>query len=308
MKKLSVIITAWNEATTIGKAIESVLDSNFFRINSDFEIILVAPDDETKIAAQTKIQNLGLNDKYIFIKDKCEGKPRALNMAFEKASGEILILTDGEVFFEKNAVDELLKVIESSERIGGVSGRPVALNAKKSGLMGYWAHMQADAVHKMRLDRDKSRVRFFPMSGYSMAIRNIKMKLPGDLFLDDAYISYVIFNAGYLIGYAPNALVKVKYPNIWKEFTKQKMRSLGGFEQLWKYNVITTETKSRSFGQEISYALFPLKYAKNPFELIYSLAYYPVRLYFWVQNRLRRDVFRKAKSIRDVYVRSESTK
>jgi poly-beta-1,6-N-acetyl-D-glucosamine synthase len=305
---ISILLTAWKEQSTIGRAIECLVCPDYSGIPDDYELLLVAPDDETRDAAQEKVNELSIQSKYRYFKDKCEGKPRALNMLFEAAKGDIFILTDGEVFLEKNAVAELLAALRSEKDLGGVSGRPVPLNNRNDGLYGYWAHMQADAVHKMRVDRDRSAKRFFPLSGYVMAVKNLKYHFPDDLFIDDAYMSYDIYNKGYKIGYAPNAKVRVKYPTNWNDFIKQKFRSLIGFEQLWKYGIIKKETISRSFWQELSYFWYPIYYARNPFELFYSLVYFPVRLYLWVRNKLGRELVRSGKSIRDVYVRTESTK
>ena len=49
------------------------------------------------------------NKKIILIRDNGEGKPSALNLAFKKAKGDILIFTDGDVFVDKDAIPLLLK-------------------------------------------------------------------------------------------------------------------------------------------------------------------------------------------------------
>lgn len=306
--KVSFLLTAWKESATIGKAIECLVKPEYSGFRDTYELLLVAPDAETRDAAQQKVTELGIEDKYRYFQDESKGKPRALNILFKEAQGEILVLTDGEVFFEPNAVLELVRTLESDSKLGAVSGRPIASNPRNT-MLGYWAHLQADAVHKMRKSRDtRIHAKFFPMSGYIMAVKNLGFQFPEDLFLDDAYLTYDVYNRGYEIGYASYAHVRVKYPTNGDDFIKQKMRSLIGFEQLWKYQIIKPETKSRSFWQEVAYAWFPIGYAKNPIEFIWSLAYFPVRLYLWVRNRLSRDIAYKGKSIRDIYVRTETTK
>ena len=42
---ISIIITAYNEEKTIGRAIEAFLDNN---IRQDYEILVVCPDETTK--------------------------------------------------------------------------------------------------------------------------------------------------------------------------------------------------------------------------------------------------------------------
>ena len=304
---VSFLLTAWKEPDTIAKAIARLTDPEFSGFSGEFELLLVAPDKETAQAARKEVERQGISEHYRYFEDAGEGKPRALNILFKEAKGDILILTDGEVFFNENAVKHLIETLESDSELGGVSGRPIATNPKDT-KMGYWAHLQADAVHQMRSDNNASATRFFPLSGYIMAVRNLGFEFPEDLYLDDAYLSYDVFNKGYKIGYAKDAQVEVKYPTNWEDFISQKFRSLIGFEQLWKYDIIRPETKSRSFWQELRYSWFPISYSHNLRELFWSISYFPVRLYLWVKNRLSRDLAYKGKSIRDVYVRTESTK
>ncbi len=305
---ISFLLTAWKEPGTIGKAIECLINSQYSGYTGEFELLVVTPDVETKAAAAAKVAELGIQDKFRYFQDESKGKPQALNILFREAKGDILVLTDGEVFFQPGAVKALVDKLQADPELGGVSGRPVAQNSRTT-FQGYLAHLQADAVDQMRRDRDKrANGKFFPMSGYIMAVRNLGFKFPLDLFLDDAYLSYDIFNRGYEIGYAPEAQVEVKYPGNWSDFFKQKFRSLVGFEQLWKYEIIQPQTKSRSFWHELGYFWYPLTYAKNIRELSWSLTYYPMRLYLWIRNRLARNLARNAKSIREVYVRTESTK
>ena len=96
-------------------------------------------------------------------------------MAFKRAKGDIVILTDGDVFFEKNAVKELIKPFENS-KVGGVSGRPVSQD-KKDNKFGYWGHLLSDSADHRRKNTMKkeqgedyyvSGKTFFPMSGYCL--------------------------------------------------------------------------------------------------------------------------------------------
>lgn len=304
---VSFLITAWKEEGTVGKAIKCAVDPSYSGYKGEFEVLVAAPDDLTISAVNKVAKELGIEDKLEIIKDPCKGKPVALNILFKEAKGDILVLTDGEVFFRTGATKALVDEINKDDKVGGVSGRPVALNDRKN-YFGYLAHMNADAVHAMRTDNAKAHIKFFPLSGYAMAVRNLKFEFPEDLFLDDAYLTYDIFNKGYHIGYAPDAEVEVKYTDNWKDFRMQKLRSHMGFEQLWKYQIIKPETKSRSFWKEIRFVWFPIKYASNIKEFFFSLSYYPIRLYFWVRTRFKRDFVMRARSIRDVYVRTESTK
>jgi len=89
---ISFIITSFKEEKTIGRAIEAVINN---KLKEECEIIVVAPDDGTLNAAR---KNQGSSIPIRLIKDEGRGKPAALNLAVSKARGEILVLTDGDVY------------------------------------------------------------------------------------------------------------------------------------------------------------------------------------------------------------------
>ena len=211
---ISIIITSWKEPKTIGKCIKCIVDRKYSGLNEDFEVIQVSPDKETLEAGLHTAKKLHLNNKeFIQIQDPRKGKPSALKLAFKKARGDIWILTDGDTYFEKNAVKYLIEPFKNS-KVGGVSGRPVAMN-KKSSMFGYWGHLLSDAAHHRRIITMNKREgnyylsdqEFFPMSGYIMAVRNFNFDIPPNVLSDDAYLSYSIRNIGKEIAYAPLANV-----------------------------------------------------------------------------------------------------
>lgn len=326
--KYSFIVTAFREEDTIAELIRRLIPPD---IELSWELIVVVPDKGTKDVATKTATELGLaSDQFRLLTDEGKGKPAALNLALKKAQGEWLILTDGDVVLKESASAELLKALEIEleldnehgeapgyRQIGGLSGRPVSADDRSGSLLSYWGHLLAAAAHHKRtLDLTNNPVglstrlvpkrEFFPLSGYLLAIRNLKFVLPEDCLADDAYLSYVIFNAGYRISYVPHAEVAVKYPANLTDYFAQKKRSTGGYVQLWKYGVVSTETKSRSFWRELEYFWFPIKYAANFRELIWSLALYPTRLWLWLRIYWERKIMQK--DFAKTWVRIESTK
>lgn len=297
---ISIIITSWKEPNTIGKCIKCIADKKYSGLKDDFEIIQLSPDKETLDAGMYIAKKLGLNNKeFIQIQDPREGKPSALKLAFKKAKGDIWILTDGDTYFEKNAVKYLLEPFKN-KKVGGVSGRPVAINSRNH-MMGYWGHLLSDAAHHRRITTMNKREynyylsnqEFFPMSGYIMAVRNFNFDIPTNVLSDDAYLSYSIRNMGMEIAYAPLAKCYVKYANNLNDYYKQKVRSLGGFIQLKEFGIFKKDKQSRSFFIELKYASFVLKYAENPKEFLWSLTLFPIRLITWVKIFWERVILKK---------------
>jgi len=311
---VSIIITSWKEPNTIGKCIRCIADKKYSGLNTEFEIIQLSPDKETLDAGLEEANKLHLSQKeYIQIQDPRKGKPYALKLAFKKANGNILILTDGDTYFERNSIKNLLIPFEDIT-IGGVSGRPVSMDSKST-MMGYWGHLLSDAAHHRRISTMNSKVKnyyisnkhFFPMSGYIMATRNYDFDIPQNVLSDDAYISYSIRNASKQIAYAPDAKCYVKYPTTLKDYYKQKVRSLGGFVQLKNFGVFKRDKQSRSILIELNYSFFAIRYARNIKELQWSLLLFPIRLVTWFKILWERVLLKKDMP-KSGWERIESTK
>jgi|GEM_PF-217053 len=319
---LSIIITAWKEPLTIGKAIRCLLKTDYsglgeHDLDKDWEFILIAPDTETHEAALKALEELKIPaSKFKLLRDDQKGKPAALNICFKEAKGEYLLLTDGDVEFSRNAVGSIVGKAQKNPEMWGISAQPIAKDPKTT-MLNYWgALLAAAANHKRKIDLEGNRSglsarlipqrKFFPLSGYGMLIRNMNYEIPEDCLIDDAYLSYRIYNEGHKLGYAEQATVKVKYPTTLADYFKQKKRSTGGYVQLWKYGVVNIETQSRSFSRELEYFWFPVRYARNFKELCWSLMLYPVRAWLWVLIYWERKVLNKDFST--TWVRIESTK
>ncbi|GAB4140799.1 MAG: hypothetical protein Fur0024_2390 [Patescibacteria group bacterium] len=304
MQKISIIITAWKEPETIKKLFESILCEleNYKNKNYEIEILLACPDEETKISAEEILHKHNF-ENFIYVKDKQRGKPSALKLLFEKATGEIWVLTDGDTFWGEKVLENLIpKFLD--ENVGGVSGHPISID-EKNNMFGYWGHLLAESAHHKR----KSSIQkneFFPMSGYLMAIRKPNFTIPVEVLSDDAFISYKILENGKKISYSENAKVYIKYPKSLSDWYKQKARSLGGYLQLKNFGVGKNIKKTRTFFDELKYFWFPFFYAKNLKELSWSLALFPARLFLWAKIFWERKVLKK--DFTKTWVRIESTK
>ena len=288
---ISIIITAYKEPKTITKALKIISK----QISKKDEIIVVCPDDETEKAAK--------KFKIRVIKDKKIGKPAALNLAFRKARGDILILTDGDVYISDNAVKEILKSFKD-KKVGVVSGRPISINTRNT-MLGFWSHLLTDiGAHETRtLLREKNK--FIVCSGYLMAIKNNLIKrIPENSLSDDAVISNLIYSKGYKTAYAPKAMVFVKYPTNIKDWLKQKRRSAGGYLQI--KNLTNRKDEMRSFFRESLGIFRVLKYPKTIKKFYWTFILIFVRLYLWLVIFI--DIKIQKKEFSKIWKRVESTK
>jgi len=291
---ISIVITAYKEAKTVGKAIKQILKSN---IKESYEVLVLAPDQETLSVAK----RYG-NKKIKVIRDSGKGKPTALNLAFRKAKGRIIVMTDGDVYINEKAIPRILEKFEDKS-VGIVSGRPVSLNSRKR-MLGFWSHVLTNTAHKMRIERTKMG-KMIVCSGYLYAVRKgIVSKLPEEALSEDAVLSHLVYDKEHKTAYAPHAEVYVKYPDNFSDWMKQKKRSAGGYNQLGYF--VRKRERMRSFSKESAGIFKVLTYPRNLREIFYTKILILARLYLWAAIFV--DINIKKKKLKKIWVRVESTK
>lgn len=272
MTTISIVITSFKEPKTIGKAIESFLKQNL----KNYELVISAPDKETLNVAKSYAKN---NERIKIFQDKGKGKTLAINQILPQLKGEMIILTDGDVYVSENSVEEIMKFFQDKE-VGCVAGRPVSQN-ERDNMFGYWSHLLCYAAHRMRLRRHEQG-KFLECSGYLFAFRNgIIKEIPRET-AEDAIIPIIFFFKGLRTKYAENAEVFVKYPTNLKEFIDQKQRTAKGHETLGKYVDIKKVPKMKSLKNEIleSYTLF--SFPRTLKEFFWTIWLFPFRFYIWM--------------------------
>lgn len=268
---LTVLITAFREAQTIGAAIEAFLP----QLPADAELMVVCPDAATAAVVERYAA------RYPFVRhvaDPQRGKPFALDIGLKAARGEIVVLSDGDVVVAENALPPLLSPFEDP-RVGAVSGRPVSISPRDT-ILGYWSHLLTESAHQMRLARDRAG-QFLVCSGYLFAFRrHLITWVPEDALAEDAVISHLIAAQGYAIRYAPEAQVFVKYPTTYREWLRQKVRSTGGYAQDY---VRQSPFRMRSFWLEVMDGTrLALQYPRTPREFLWTALLFAARLHLWL--------------------------
>lgn len=292
---LSVIITAFREAETVGQAIEAFLD----QLPPESELIVVCPDPATTAVVDDYAQRT-LRVRHVA--DPQQGKPTALNAGLASSEGDIVVLTDGDVLIDDDALDPLLAPF-GAPGVGAVTGHPVSVNPRDT-LMGYWSHLLTDAIHRMRFERDRDD-RFLLCSGYLFAFRaHLIDRVPGDALAEDAVISHRIAARGCRIRYAPEAQVYVRYPTTYGDWLRQKVRSAGGYAQPY---VRESPVRMRSAWLEFTTgARLALTYPQNPREVLWTLLLFAARLHLWVLVLIKVRILKRP--LDTLWKRVESTK
>ncbi len=293
MVKVSVIITAFKEPKTIGKAIQAILK----QLSKNDELLVVAPDKETLDVAK----KISSKEKRItLIQDDGHGKPAAMNLATKKSKGDILIWTDGDIYISEKSISELLKPFTNTI-VGAVTGRPISIDSQNT-KYGFWGHILSEVAHERRLQAMQTSQRIF-CSGYLFAIKKSLMpKLPEELLSEDGYISHIVYQKKYKIAYAFKANAFITYPKNFSDWIKQKRRSVGGYNQ--NYKILGVKIRSFTAESKNFWQLF--KYIKLPKHLFWILSLFIARVYLWMI--IYRDINLKNKSREELWVRVDSTK
>ncbi len=249
---ISVGIAVHNEEKTIGKVLN-------FWLNEPIDEIVVVSSGSTDKTNDLIKRIKSAKVKHI-IEDMRMGKPFAVNKILKKARGSILIMTDGDVFPEKDCTKKLVSHF-IDKKVGLVAGYPTPLNTK--GMFGYWTKMSFDVLHEKRLREIE-----LDVTGNLYAFRrNLVRRIPEQTMLDDTYIALMVKKAGYDIVYEPQAKVKVGVVESLEHFIKQKTRTRVGWYQIKNDKRIKTK---RSLLSEIRYLPKSIKYLLTPKGIIYG--------------------------------------
>jgi len=293
---LSVVITAYREAQTIGRAITAILG----QLPADAELVVVSPDPATTAVVDAYAAE---HDCVRHVRDPQQGKPTALNIGLRAARGDIVVLSDGDVNVADDALAPLLAPFEDP-RTGAVTGRPISTSPRDT-VLGYWSHLLTDAgAHQMRLSRDKDEG-FLVCSGYLCAIRRALVDdIPADSLAEDAVISHRIAEQGHRIRYAPDARVFVKYPSTYRDWLRQRVRSAGGYAQDY---VRRSPYRMRSPRLELVKGTpRALRYPRSTREFLWTLLLFAARLHLWLLVLINVRLLRR--SLPALWRRVDSTK
>ena len=212
---ISIIIPAHNEEKVIAEKLENVLALNYPKDKMEIVLVLDGCADRTKEIAD------GFGDPRLKIieQNPRKGKMAALNSAVPRAKGDIIMFSDANSIYEKNAVKKLVRNFVD-EKIGCVCGE---LKYRNESLIGegedlYWKYEKFIKIKESQLRS------LLVVNGSIYAIRKRLFEPVEETLADDFVVPMVIAKKGYKLIYEPEAITLEKTAAGTKEGINQKAR------------------------------------------------------------------------------------
>lgn len=196
--KISMIIAAYNEEDVIGEKLDNILGLDY---PSDLLEVIVASDGSDDRTNEIVASYAGKGVKLLALPRA--GKASALNQAVAIATGDLLVFSDANSMYDRNALRALVRPF-GDPQVGGVAGNQVYLkknqHASSAGEHGYW---NLDRLLKQAEDRAGNTI---SATGAIYAIRRSLFQPVPEGVTDDFVTSTRVIAQGYRLVFAADAI------------------------------------------------------------------------------------------------------
>ncbi|HET8964244.1 MAG TPA: glycosyltransferase [Chitinophagales bacterium] len=229
-KKVSVVLAVYNEEKVIRKKIESFLALNYPVENIEFIIGSDGSTDSTEVIIEEYINQYPQIRLVKF--GGRTGKSGILNQLIPLATGEILILTDANIYFEKEMVMNLIAGFFYA------TNGLVSANIQNTGMDKIGISLQEEKyIQRENLIKYREGELWGTLMGAFGACYAVRKKLveaiPPNHLMEDFYISMKVLEAGYknIMSLKAIAFEDVS-ESVGEEFKRKVRISAGNFQNL----------------------------------------------------------------------------
>jgi len=225
---VSVIIAAYNEEKFIKNKLQNILELDYPADKIEYIFVTDGSTDDTNEIIKSYLENFP-NIKLLY-KPERKGKLEAIMRAIPISKGEIIVFSDANAYYNKEAIKFLVRHFQFP-RVGCVAGekRVISKNKEKTGEGLYWKY---ESFLK-KLDSELYSVA--GAAGEIFAIRkSIISEIPSNVILDDFFISINAALKGYRVVYEPNAQsFEMPSKSFIEDFKRRLRISRGGIQSIF---------------------------------------------------------------------------
>lgn len=251
--KITVIIPTYNESEVIKNRIKNFKEIVY---PSDLIHAVVVDDrstDNTVELAKKAFEIYGITGEVI-VKEKRTGTNSSVNLGVLRAKTDVVVTTDADVVFEKNALDYAIGRLLSDEKIGAVCGELEPVIKKSSFTTS--SEKAYRSVYGKMCTWESSIDSTYCFNGPLIALRKKAFSpIPETHGASDAGMALEIIRNGYRCLYEPAAKFYEYITEDLKQQRRQKLRRSARLLEATFYNIDLAFSNSRKFG----YLVFPLR-------------------------------------------------
>ena len=241
---VSILLSVYNEEKVIEEKIKNIFECDYPKDKLEIIIGNDCSNDRTfEILNQLTMDNGQLTICNFEIR---RGKPSVLNDLVKKSSGEIILLTDANILFEKDAIQKLVAPFSYS-KVGLVGGN-ILNKASGEGISNQ---------EKTYITRE-NRIKFLegknfgsmigPFGGFYALRKNLYRDVPENFLVDDFFICMNVLKQNFKSIAEPGAIAYEEVSEDWKQEFKRKARiGAGNFQNLIHFESLLLRFNATSF-------------------------------------------------------------
>jgi cellulose synthase/poly-beta-1,6-N-acetylglucosamine synthase-like glycosyltransferase len=223
---VTFIISAFNEEQVLDAKLKNATEMNYPKSRLKIMVISDASDDDTDAIVKAWAKR---DNRVVFHRQEQRlGKSMGLNAGIEKANSELLVFSDANAMYQKNALKELVKNF-NDEKVGYVVGAALYNKDYQSG-----ANQSEDLYWNLEIKLKYWESKFYSVVGGDGAIYAIRRELFWELEADDIndFVNPLkIVSEGYVGLFNPNAIC---YEDTAEEFGKEFKRKRRIVNRSWR--------------------------------------------------------------------------
>jgi cellulose synthase/poly-beta-1,6-N-acetylglucosamine synthase-like glycosyltransferase/spore germination protein YaaH/peptidoglycan/xylan/chitin deacetylase (PgdA/CDA1 family) len=242
---VSVLIPAYNEEDVIVYTVNSVLESDYPRLE-----VIVVDDGSNDGTSDLLDSQFGRNPAVRIIHQPNHGKPGALSHALAEASSGIIVTIDADTAIEPDAISKLVRHFVNP-RVGAVAG-----NVKVGNRISWLTRWQAlEYVTSQNLEkRAFDLLNCIPvvpgaLSAWGAEAINDSGGFSAETVAEDTDLTITIRRAGWKIDYEEEAIGWTTAPETAAMLVRQRFRwTFGTLQAFWKHRDTLGRTKYGTLG------------------------------------------------------------